>query len=134
MKELASFEFYGIDALRPRDNIARMSSDTVSVRLFRRMRTEPLPGMKQPLLNSAIMGLETVLEILFEGKPAVSYQWKLCRLGKGKGAMRVVQCGVVGENGESGDVAIGLFAPHPQYRLFVYSPKKPRKGFSLSSV
>ncbi len=131
MKELALFEFHGIDALLPRENIVRMGNDSVSIRLFRRMRTEPLPGMKQPLLNHAIMGLETVLEILFDGKPAAYYRWKLCRLN-GK-SLKVVQRGETDERGVSGDVAVGLLSPPPQFRLLIYAPKRPAKAVPLAS-
>jgi hypothetical protein len=131
MKELASFEFHGIDALLPRESIVRMGNDTVSIRLFRRMRTEPLPGMKQPLLNHAIMGLETVLEILFEGKPAARHRWKLCRL-RGKSA-KVVQRGETDEHGISGDIAVGLSSPPPQFLLLVYAPKRPVKATPVAS-
>lgn len=131
MKQLASFDFHGVDALLPRESIVRLGNDVVSVRLFRRMRTDPLPGMKQPLLNNAIMGLETVLEILFEGKPAARYRWKLCGL-KGK-SVRKIQTGTTDDFGISGDIEVGLSSPPKQYRLLVMPPKKPTKAFPLPS-
>ncbi len=133
MKELASFEFDGIDALLPRESITRLGKDGVVVRLFRRMRTEPLPGMKQPLLNHAIMGLETILEILFEGKPAAGYRWRLYRSGK-RG--RFLQQGATDERGRCGDMQVGLQACPDRFRLLVFRPKgwkAPKEPVSLAS-
>lgn len=130
MKELASFEFDGIEALLPRESITRLGKDGVVVRLFRRMRTSPLPGMKQPLLNHAIMGLETILEIMFEGRPAAGYRWRLYR------GRKFLQKGTTDERGCCGDVQVGLVACPEQYRLLVFRPKgwkAPKEAVSLPS-
>lgn len=122
MKILASFDFDNAEAPLPRENIVKMGDEKVVVRMFRRMRTEPLPGMKQPLLNAAIMGLETVLEILVDGKPAVSHCWKLY-LNSNK--LKFIQSGVTDQCGCSGDVFVGFDSD--KYRLVVLSPKLSRR-------
>ncbi len=131
MKKLVFFEFHGTDVFRPRENMVRMESGPINIRLFRRMRTEPLIGMKQPLLNHAIMGLETVLEIMYEGKPAVRYRWRLFHL-KGKSA-KMIQRGETDEHGLSGDVSIGFSLPSPPLRLSIYTPKKLVEALPLPS-
>lgn len=123
MITLASFGFDNADALLPRENIVKTGDGKTVVRLFRRMRTEPLPGMKQPLLNSAVMGLETVLEVLFKGKPAKSYHWKLYRISRKK---KFVQRGVTDEFGQSGNVNIGFTTD--RYEISILIPRKTIVG------
>lgn len=131
MKKLAFFEFHSTNVFRPRENMVHVANDSISIRIFRRMRTVPLIGMKQPLLNHAIMGLETVLEIMCEGKPAVRYRWKLYNL-KGK-STKLAQRGETDEHGLSGDIHIGFSPLSQSYRLSIYTPKKLAEALPLPS-
>jgi hypothetical protein len=134
MRQIAKFEFVGTEALGSREDITHQGVSDVSIRAFRQMRTTPLSGMKQPLLNSAIMGMETVLEVYHYGKPAIGYYWKLYRVGK---KAKLVQRGKIDHNGVSGDVAVKLrLIGKPElYQLVVFEPakKKPRSG-SLAAL
>lgn len=50
-------------------NIHESSDYGLYVKIYRKLRTNPLPGMVQPIIKGGIMGYEAILEILYEGKP-----------------------------------------------------------------
>lgn len=75
--------------------------------------------MKQPALNGAILGMETVLEATAKGFPAIGYRWKLYREGK------LVQSGRIGPDGIAGNLKVEL--PDrviSSYRICVFEPPK----------
>lgn len=70
--------------------------------LTREMRLDPFPGMKQPILNSAIMGYETILHVKADGKPLPNCRWYLYN------GTRLVQRGRTDREGRSGELSIWI--------------------------
>ncbi len=99
---LATFTFVSSPALGHHEDITNQGQGELIVRLYRSLRTASLRGMTQPLLNSAVMGMETILEVLVGGKPAQYYRWQLFR------ARKLIQRGTLNAGGQAGDVAVDL--------------------------
>lgn len=79
--------------------------------------------MSQPLLNSAILGTETVLDLKVVGRPGTGHRWKLYRAGK------LIQSGVIGPGGEADGLMVDFSGA---YRLVVLQPA--RLGRALAAV
>lgn len=98
----AEFEFTTQEGLGFGESVACLGDGHLAVRIWRRMRTDPLTGMKQPLLNHAIMGLEGVMDITIKGTPVAGLRWRLYR------GRRLVQLGRTDANGRSGELDIEI--------------------------
>lgn len=121
MVPVIDFPFENSEALGPRENILLQGGNDIAVRLFRSMRQKPLLGMKQPALNGAILGMETILEMTAKGYPAVGYRWKIYR-GK-----KLIQSGMIDSGGMSGDIKIGLPGIETErYQISIFEPTKKR--------
>lgn len=120
MIEVASFEF----PLAEWEWGVSIFGGEIGLRVWRQMRTTPMTGMKQPLLNHAIMGTETLLALTVAGAPAVGLRWRLYRVAPKR---KFLQRGVTDQDGESGDLNIDL--EPATYRLVVFK-KGSRSGLS----
>lgn len=120
MIKLAKFEFQNKLAIGANENISSQIINDVSVRLFRIMRTTPMVGMKQPLLNSAIMGFETLMEASKDGNKLSGHKWMLSRYG------RYVQRGIFDNLGRSCNILIGLY-DIGDFELSIYKPIEKAK-------
>ncbi len=115
MFKLAEFIFENVEALGPNEYVLSQGNEGVFVFIYRTLRQTPMLGMKQPSLNGAILGMESVLRITVEGKPAAGYKWSLY---KGK---KRIQMGKTDGNGSSGDIKIDF--PHfglSSYKIAVW--------------
>lgn len=113
----AEFEFTSQEALGFGESVVCLGDENLAVRIWRRMRTDPLTGMKQPLLNHAIMGLEGVMDITCKGSPAAGFRWKLYR------GRRLVQTGRTDAKGRSGELDIEV--EPEKFRLLVFKGSRP---------
>jgi len=69
---LKTFEFLNSDF-----NIIKESKDDVYIKIWREIRRNPLPGMKQPTPHGGFLGTQVVLEVKYDGLPAKEYNFEL---------------------------------------------------------
>ena len=124
---IAEFTFSNSLAIGANETITNQHVNDIGIRIWRMMRVTPLPGMKQPLLNRAIMGMETVLEMLVAAGPAKQHRWIL------KCNNKIIQRGTTNDNGISGEINIDL-SDDGIYVLSVLGPRltKSRKLAKVS--
>jgi len=118
---IAKFEFTNISALAPNENLSIQGDNGIVIRIFRSLRNQSFPDMKQPARNGAIMGMETLLEIVADGQPAINYRWRLYKNNK------FMQSGNINNHGfASIDVALPIDIDSNKYRLVILKPTKKR--------
>ena len=57
--------------------ITDAGDENYNVIIYREMRLTPYEGMKQPTPVGAILGWDTVMRVLYKGKPAYNHTFKL---------------------------------------------------------
>jgi hypothetical protein len=125
----AEFQFLGKMALGPNENVYESATETIYVKLTRRLRTEAFPHQPQRALFGAILGYETILEIRNLGKPAAGYRFELLREGK------LIQRGRTDKDGLAGEVMVGLPKGRElEFRLKVRDPGRRRPSLASSAI
>jgi len=83
-------------------NLLKDQAEDLYVQIKRVARRTPFQGMKQPAPHGSIMGMETVVEVVYKGKPASFMQWELLRDNQPH------QMGLLDKDGKAGELRIPL--------------------------